>query len=302
MAVTIRKSLLLGGIHALALVFFFVPLSWPLQMVPLIVWMVMSPVRVFAPIYAGLLAILVLLLGRLGMVLAMFSLLLLPAAAAMARQYRKQTNPFTAVVGGTLLLIGVMLLLFMALFAMQVDLVSIFEQSIRGNPALSIMFSTMPGEEPDLYPFVRSLIDMIPVFIIVYAAFQALLSHWLARKVLSRFWKPVPRMKRMKDWRLPRSLVWYYLLVLILRLMIPFEPGSTVSVILLNAMPLLTYALAIQGIGFLFFLADAKGWNRALPITAIVAAVLLAPVVPMIAWLGVMDLAFPFRERLKPNR
>lgn len=271
-------------------------------MVPLIMWMVMSPVRVFAPIYAGLLIILSFVLGKLGMVLAMFSLLLLPAAAFMARQYRKQTNPFMAVVGGSLLLIGVMLLLFISLFAMKIDLVTVFEESIRSNPALSMMISTMPGEEQDLYPFVRSLVDMIPVFIIVYAVFQALLSHWLARKVLSRFWKPIPRLKRMKGWRLPRSLIWYYLLVLVLRMIIPFEPGSTASVILVNAMPLLTYALAIQGIGFLFFLADAKGWNRALPITAIVAAVLLAPVVPMIAWIGVMDLAFPLRERLKPNR
>lgn len=271
-------------------------------MVPLIVWMVMSPVKTFAPVYVGLMLIILFLLGELGMVLTMVSLLLLPASAIMARQYRKQINPFQAVVGGSLMMIGVILLLFIAMFAMQLDLAALYEQSITENPALSAMLSTMPGGEENLHVFVRLLIDMIPVVIIFFAIFQTVLSHWLARKVLSRFWKPVPRMKRMKDWRLPRSLIWYYLLVLILDMILPFESGTTVSVILLNALPLLTYVLAIQGIGFLFFLADAKGWNRALPITVIVAVILLGPVVQLVAWLGIMDLAFPLRERLKPNR
>lgn len=305
MTAAIRNSFILGGIHALALLSVLTPfglVSWQLQMIPLIAWMVLVPVKLFAPVYLGLLLLLQLFPGGMGMVFAVVSLLFLPASAVMAWQYRKQTGPYQTVAAGALTWIGVMLVLFAGLFVMQTDLAGAMEERLLSDPFLGPMMPALFGSEENVYLAIRLLIDAIPMAIIVFSVYQAMLSHWLGRKILNRFWRPVPRMKPMKDWRLPRAFVWYYLLVLILDIIIPFKAGSLPSVILLNAMPLLTYALAIQGIGFLFFLADAKGWNRALPITAIVVIILIAPVVQLVAWLGVMDLAFPLRDRLKPNR
>jgi len=301
----IRHSLILCGIHAFMLLSVLTPfglVSWQFQMVPLILWMVLVPAKVFVPVYAGLLLLLQLFPGGLGLLFALLSLFCLPASAAMAWQYRRQNGPYPTVVTGALAWIAVLLVMFMALFAARIDLVGMMEQSIMENPVFRQMVPAVFGSEAQLHQAVSLVVDAMPMAIVMFAVYQAMLSHWLSRKLLTRFWRPVPRMKPMKDWRLPRSLIWYYLVVLLVDLFVPFEAGSLPAVILLNALPLITYAMAVQGIGFLFFLADAKGWSRALPVAAAVAVVLIAPLVQLVAWLGVMDLAFPLRERMKPNR
>lgn len=296
---------MLCGIHAFMLVSVLTPfglVSWQFLMVPLIAWMVLVPVKVFVPVYAGLLLLLQLFPGGLGFLLAAVSLLGLPASAVMAWQYRRQAGPYPTVVAGALSWIGVLLILFVLLFAAGIDLAGMMEDMILENPVFGPLAPAVFGSDEQLRQAVSLLIDAIPMAIIMFAVYQSVLAHWLARKILTRFWRPVPRMKPMKDWRLPRSLIWYYLVVLLVDLFVPFEAGSLPAVILLNALPLITYAMAVQGIGFLFFLADAKGWNRALPVASAVAVVLIAPFVQLAAWLGVVDLAFPIRERLKPNR
>lgn len=305
MTAAIRNSLLLCGIHAFLLLSVLTPfglVSWQLQMVPLIAWMVLTPAKAFVPAYIGLLLLLQLLPGGLGLVFGIVSLLFLPASAVMAWQYRKQAGPFQTAAAGALAWIGVLLVLFALLFAMRLDLAAVMEETLLADPLMGPWMQAMFGSGEQAYRAIRLLVDAIPMAIVMFAVYQAVLAHWLSRKILTRFWRPVSRMRPMKDWRLPRSLIWYYLVILLLDLVIPFEAGSLPSVLLLNAMPLITYAMAVQGIGFLFFLADAKGWNRALPIAAIVAVILIAPVVQLVAWLGVVDLAFPLRDRLKPNR
>lgn len=305
MTAAIRNSLLLCGIHAFLLLSVLTPfglVSWQLQMVPLIAWMVLTPAKAFVPAYIGLLLLLQLLPGGLGLVFGIVSLLFLPASAVMAWQYRKQAGPFQTAAAGALAWIGVLLVLFALLFAMRLDLAAVMEETLLADPLMGPWMQAMFGSGEQAYRAIHLLVDAIPMAIVMFAVYQAVLAHWLSRKILTRFWRPVPRMRPMKDWRLPRSLIWYYLVILLLDLVIPFEAGSLPSVLLLNAMPLITYAMAVQGIGFLFFLADAKGWNRALPIAAIVAVILIAPVVQLVAWLGVVDLAFPLRDRLKPNR
>lgn len=305
MAAAIRNSLVLGGIYALLLLSVLTPfglLSWNVLMVPLIAWMVISPAKAFLPVYAGVLLLILLLPAGLGTLLFVVSLACLPASAAMAWQYRRQSGPFAAVFAGAITWTGVMLAMFAVLFAMRVDLVAMLETSLLDDPFMHSLLQSMFGSDEQVYRLIRLLIDSIPMAIILFAVYQAVLAHWLSRKILTRFWQPVPRMRPMKDWRLPRSFIWYYLAVLVLDLFVPYQEGSLGSVLLLNALPLIMYALAIQGFGFLFFLADAKGWNRAFPITAIVVAILFTPLIQLAAWLGMLDLAFPLRDRLKPNR
>jgi uncharacterized protein YybS (DUF2232 family) len=305
LAAAIRNSLILCGIHAFALFTVLTPfglVSWQFQMVPLIAWMVLAPVSVFVPVYVALLLLMLLLPGGLGILLGVVSLLFLPASAVMAWQYRKHAEPFQTAAAGALTWIGVLIVLVVWMFTVQTDFVSALEQAMLGDPFLGSLMTTLFGSQEQVYQAIRLIIDAIPMAIMLFAVWQAVLSHWLARKILTRFWQPVPRMKPMKDWRLPRSLIWYYLIVLIVDMFFSFEAGSLPGVILLNALPLLTYAMAVQGIGFLFFLADAKGWSRALPITAAVICVLFSPLLPLAALVGVFDLAFPLRERLKTNR
>lgn len=299
-----NKTLLWIGIHSAILLSLVTPLSVltaHFTLIPLLVAAVVSDVRKFAVAYAAMFALLALLLGGAGLILALISLYYLIPASLMGKQYRAGASPGVAVISGTLGMIGASLLLLLVSFASGFNLTDGYMAYMRSDPGLMAMMTQWFGSEEQMEAALRMMVDMIPVLIILFAVYTALLAHWIGRKILNGIGVPVGKLKPMKEWRLPRSLVFCYLIVLVLELFIPHEPGSAISVILLNSMPILTYAFALQAAGFLFFLADAKGWNRALPIASIVLMP-LPGLSQLLAWLGVIDVSFPIRERLAAKR
>lgn len=299
MASSTGKTVLWGGIFLLSLLSVITPLgivTLHFLLVPLLVLAVISKRVAFALTFAGVLILPWLLLGGVGSFLSILALFYLAPALAMARQYRKEAGSASAVFAGVIAFIAVILIVLLVAYAFRFNLADFTEDALKSEASLMAMMESLFSSEDNVEKAIGILIDMIPVTIIFFSVYTTVLAHWLGRKLLSRYWKPVPRLTPMKDWRLPKSMIWYYLILIILDIFIEFELGSTMNVILLNAVPLLTYALALQGIGFLFFTADAKGWNRAMPITGIV----LMPFFPqLIAWIGVIDTAFPLRSRMK---
>jgi uncharacterized protein YybS (DUF2232 family) len=97
---------------------------------------------------------------------------------------------------------------------------------------------------------------------------------------------------------LPKSFIWIYVIALVLE-MFAKDTKSTVFTLVLNLLPLLSTAFAIQAIAFLFFVAHAKGWNKVLPILGIVLLLVFPPAFFLLSLLGVFDVAFPVRDRIK---
>ena len=60
-----------------------------------------------------------------------------------------------------------------------------------------------------------------------------------------------------RDWRLPRIMVTYYLIVIVLQLFVPLGDQSFMGVALLNLLPLLRFAFHGTGDG-IFLLSGAS--------------------------------------------
>ncbi len=297
---TNAKSMLIWGIlYLLMLLTLITPLSLitiHLMMIPLVLLFVLLDLKRFILLYAGIIAILILVLGGGGFILAFTSMFFLIPSVAMGIQYRKGDTSSLAVTTGIITLIIVMLLLLLLSSALGANITDSFTELLKADPNFMTMINSFVQSEDQIDSFIEMLMSMIPLMIIMIAAYYTMITHWLGRKLLSRLWKPVPKLKPMKEWMLPRSMVWYYLIVLVLDMFLVFNTGSVVSVIVLNSLPLLTYAFALQAVGFLFFFIDIKGWNRALPI---VALILLLFIPSLLAWIGVIDVAFALRKWVK---
>ncbi|WP_044481552.1 DUF2232 domain-containing protein [Paenibacillus antibioticophila] len=138
-------------------------------------------------------------------------------------------------------------------------------------------------------------VRMIPFTIIVCSLVLASLTHAIVRPTLASMGHIVPKLPPLRDWRFPRSLIWYYLVGLILQLFSGSSiPNTFIGTILLNMMPLLQFLFLIQSASLFFFLAYHKKWNPAIPVLLVIAALFLAPL--RIA--GMLDIAFPLREKL----
>ncbi|WP_347880745.1 DUF2232 domain-containing protein [Paenibacillus sp. F411] len=139
---------------------------------------------------------------------------------------------------------------------------------------------------------------MLPFAMILSSLLIVAITHAIARPVLNRMGVSVPALKRAKDWRLPRSLIWYYLLVVILDFASQDSDSRFLEVIVVNATPLLQLCFMIQALGFFFFLADNRKWHPILPILSAIPIVLFPPM----QIIGILDLVFPLRQAFSKNK
>nr|MDF9460193.1 DUF2232 domain-containing protein [Bacillus pumilus] len=105
-------------------------------------------------------------------------------------------------------------------------------------------------------------------------------------------------MKKFKDMRSPKSMVWYYLLTLLLML-IQTEKGDFLWLVQTSAFQILFILVLIQGFSFIFYYCHEKSISKAVPIFAIVLGVLYPPVGVIVRIIGIADIGFDLREKVK---
>ncbi len=139
-------------------------------------------------------------------------------------------------------------------------------------------------------------VSMIPYSIIVFSLTLALLAHAIVRPTLASMGQAVPKFPPFRDWRFPRSLIWYYLICVLIELLTGASAqDGFLGTILLNLMPLLQFFFMVQTVSFFFYVAYHKKWNPVFPILLIFAVLFL----PLLWIFGIMDIAFRLRERIK---
>lgn len=99
-----------------------------------------------------------------------------------------------------------------------------------------------------------------------------------------------------RNWKLPQSIVWYYLITLILMITVRPEVGTYLHWALFNLFYVLQLLLVVQGLSFIYFFAHLKNWPKGL---VILISVLAFPLYEFVRILGIIDLGFDLRQRLQ---
>lgn len=269
-------------------------------MVPLMIMALKLETVRFWVHYFAVMLIIYLLMGMLAGPLAVISLLFVIPAFAMAQVYKRKQPARTAVTAGIIGMIGVMLIALLLTSAGGINVMKEFGQfmkeSVQTFPTLTQGLLT----EAYLEEYVSLVVRMLPMLIITMAVFYAFVTHAAVRFLLRKSDQSIPRLRPIREWRLPKSLVWYYLIALVLQMVFRNADKDTlIFTVLVNLIPLLMFAFAIQAIGFLFYWAHVKGWGKLLPIAGIVLFVLVPPLHTVYSLFGVFDVAFPLRDRLQ---
>lgn len=237
-----------------------------------------------------------LLSGPYGAVIVTLGLFFLVPAIAMGHLYKKMWPAQRIVlIGAAVILVQLLLelVLFSWLFDIEfkTELAEMLTSSFLPLETSGVVESGWAAESAAA--FSNALIVMLPMLLLVASFLFAVVTHYLSRKALRTVGIEAPRMREAKEWRMPRSLVMYYLIALIASLIVPSEDGGYWTVVIANLIPILQFLFVIQSIGFLFFVADVKRWSRALPIVLSIPFVLFPQ--PLFL-LGLLDIAFPLRR------
>ncbi|NIK79262.1 uncharacterized protein YybS (DUF2232 family) [Paenibacillus castaneae] len=141
--------------------------------------------------------------------------------------------------------------------------------------------------------FIRTMVNSIPFTFIMIAFVYTAITQFIARRAVKWSGGPdIPRFTRAREWRLSRLLVIIYLIAYMMEMFASTTSDSFFAIALLNLVPLLSCIFAFQAVGFFFFLAHQRGWNKAVPLILAIPVLLFPP----LSLIGVLDTAFPIRK------
>jgi uncharacterized protein YybS (DUF2232 family) len=234
-------------------------------------------------------------LGATGLFTLMVTLFFLVPALMMGRLY-KQKKPAIAVLTAGIL---TMLIEFLFIYGISASfglnmthvLVTAVEETINTLP------STYKEILPEGYSqnIAAVVVKLIPLYMIVSSFYFVSLSHTLTRRWMGKQGIVLPKLNPIREWMLPKSLVFYYLISLVIDMFVAPDPESTLAMILMNLIPLLNIAFCIQAFSFICFVAHKKKWNKFIVFIGLVLVIFFPP----LSLLGVFDTAFPIRQRFK---
>lgn len=192
-------------------------------------------------------------------------------------------------------MIGVLLLFLVALtmsgFNIQMELKTALQEQLN-------LFEQVTGQQVMTEEAIQIVLDMtmrlLPLYIMIIAFYYMVITHMISRRLLGKLGVPAKALPPVHEWRLPRSLIWYYLISLVLDLFVQTESGFYTFII--NVQTILLITFAVQGIAFLFFWAHLKKRSRALPTIGAVLCLLFPPAMYLTSMVGLIDTAFPIRN------
>ncbi|WP_431028511.1 YybS family protein [Lysinibacillus sp. LZ02] len=154
--------------------------------------------------------------------------------------------------------------------------------------------NTIPKEQ--LTQMFDMMQTIIPASITIMVFTLAFIMVVVNLKILKHLKVEVPKFAPFRDMRLPRAVLWYYLIVLSINLFIHPEIGTTLYVITMNLSIVLWVLLTLQGISFIHFVIDTFNYP---PFLKVLSTIVAIPLYSFVLLLGIIDLGFNLRDWVK---
>lgn len=220
-----------------------------------------------------------------------------PAGLVMGDAIRtKKSKLYMLMSTGLTLLLGIALqyLAMVKLFNVNIvaELMSqvraIFRESLAVMDQLGRLDQKTEQAAGDLLILIEA---SIPGTVMLSAFLTAFIYTLLYTPILNRLGVKVPKFSRFMEMKLPKSVLWYYLLVLLAMFTDP-EPGTFLFMVIINAHIVLRSLLFLQGIAFIHFVIHEQGWPKWV---TVVATIFAFPLQTFVVMLGIFDLGFNIR-------
>lgn len=300
---TKRSSSIVWVIVALVLL---LSIGRPVQLVtmsfmaiPFVMLFTTLPLKSFIVCLVALLAAAFFIGGSFGSVIVLIGLFfIIPGIVIGLMHKRKHSGWHVFVSGAIAFLVESLLLLAVGVLVLNFDLIDFIRSqlTVSMGPLIEAEAITQSAADNMVHQLTVMFNQMIPLMLIISSLFMGTVTYAISRRLLTAQGIEVNMMKPIKEWRLPKSLIWYYLVSFILSLVVGTDTESILFVILLNLNPILELAFIVQGISFLYFWADWKRWPKFLPVLFIIASLIVPFVAVLLRIAGIVDIAFPLRQ------
>lgn len=266
-----------------------------LVMTPFVVLFTMLSPRAFILHLIPIALVAFFLSGAFGPIVITLAFFFLIPSLAMGYMYKKGNTARAAITLGFFIVLA-QLLLEMALFSvlfdvnLKAELTSMLMDSFKQVETANMVAPGWASETAGA--FSDAIMNMLPLLLLLSAFLFTIVTHGLSRLALRTANIQAPALPKAHTWRIPRSLVLYYLIAMIASFAMSEDASGYWSIVISNLVPILRFIFVIQAIGFFFFLADVKKWPKVVPLLLCIPLMLFPP-----AYLiGLIDAAFPLRK------
>ena len=213
----------------------------------------------------------------------------------------RKSKVYLLMATGTTVLLTFALQFVLSVYFFNINFIEDGMQMARDNYEQSVEYAAkFTGEEAQLEEQIKQMFSMmemtlpvsitISVFVFVFIWLLALLP------ILKRLKVEVPKFAPFRDMRLPRAILWYYLIVLSINLFVQPEFGTALYVVILNLSMILWVLLTLQGISFIHYTIDVFNYPTYLKVLATILAI---PLYSFVVLIGIVDLGFNLRDWVK---
>ncbi|WP_216831643.1 YybS family protein [Alkalihalobacterium elongatum] len=218
--------------------------------------------------------------------------------------YRREKSGLAVLLGGSLTyIVSIIMLFIMSIVLLGIHPLhttqELMRQSIETAEGMLIGIGQDPNEQlQQFHEFINMIGELGPLIIVIMGVTAALITQLFSRLVVKRFFPNIPPLPPFREWTFPKSFLWYYLIVSIV-VLIGVPETSFIYIVLINLFPLLGFVMVIQGLSFLFYYCYVKGVPKVVPIIITVFTLLLPMFLFLIRILGIIDLGFELRKKVK---
>lgn len=143
---------------------------------------------------------------------------------------------------------------------------------------------------------------LLPTLLVLTSAIIVIVFFLASQPFIKRFSTMEIEWPSFRELQLPKSLLWYYLLTMILTLVVNPEETSFMYLVLANLMFILQILILLQGYSFVFYFAHVKKWPKVIPYLVLAGSIVLPIVQSIVRILGIIDLGFPFRQSIAKKK
>ncbi|PEN03784.1 hypothetical protein COL68_00120 [Bacillus wiedmannii] len=219
--------------------------------------------------------------------------------------YKKQKKPVEILMAGTLAyLIGIMLIYVASIKFFNIDLMKQMQNMLNESMAQSEKIVTAAGmpiskEQKELFAQFNDVLQtLFPSLLVMVSVCFSWITVMISGSVLRTLKHDVIPWPKFKDIQLPKSIVWYYVIFILLSTFIKVEPTSYLHMVFSNLYVIFALLLVLQGLTFIAFLAHSKGFTKGIPIISFIVCMFIPMLFPLVTILGIIDLGISLRSKI----
>ncbi|WP_242235804.1 YybS family protein [Bacillus cereus group sp. BfR-BA-01316] len=219
--------------------------------------------------------------------------------------YKKGKKPVEILIAGTLAyLIGIMLIYVGSIKFFNIDLMKQMQNMFSESMVQSEKIANAAGmpvskEQKELFAQMNDILQtLFPSILVLVSVCFSWITVLISGSVLRKLKHDVTPWPKFKDIQLPKSIVWYYVIFILLATFLKVEPTSYLHMVFSNLYVIFALLLVLQGLTFITFLAHRKGFTRGIPIISFIVCMFIPMLFPLVTILGIIDLGISLRSKI----